>query len=517
MRTRRLKQHSGAASGTDPRHSMRFSRWRALSLLTVHLLIGVHVAHWMIKGRTLAPLELNEVMYTLELGVVTAGFLFMATLVLGTFIFGRFFCSWACHILALQDLSAWLLQRAGIRPAPIRMRLLRWIPLVAMLYMFVWPQVKRWMVQEWPGSATWLGIPPHFQWRIAGDTEGWASFITTDFARNLPGPWIAGITFLVCGFLVVYLLGSRSFCTYVCPYGAVFGIADRFAPGKIILAGECTACGLCTAACQSRVRVHEEVLRYGKVVDPSCLKDLDCVSVCPTGGLRWGFTTPSIWTHAASRRVRLSVSNGVNVSASHGIRVPEVAVRRPHTLARGEEVVAAAVFVCVFFLLRGLYGTVPFLLSLGASATCSFAAVLLLRVARGQHARLGGRELRRERSVTQVGRWFLIATGVAALFLGHSGFIRYHEVQSERQFRAIQHEDPRSPRSALLRDQLEGHLLARERWGLVRPPELIQQLAAYYLHAGPVERAEPYLRAMLERDPNDREAQARLDWLLRQR
>jgi len=474
---------------------MRFSRWRALSLVAVHLLIGLHVAHWMIRGRTLAPLELNEVMYTLELGVVTAGFLFMAALVLGTLVFGRFFCSWACHIFALQDLSAWLLQRAGSRPAPIRMRLLRWAPLAAMLYMFVWPQMKRWIVREWPGAATVLGIPPQFQWRIAGDAEGWASFITTDFTRNLPGPWIAGITFLVCGFLVVYLLGSRSFCTYVCPYGAVFGIADRFAPGKILLAGDCTACGICTASCQSRVRVHEEVLRYGKVVDPSCLKDLDCVAVCPTGGLRWGFTTPTVMTRA---------------------RAP-VRIRRPHTLAAGEEILAAAIFVSVFFMLRGLYGTVPFLLSLGASATCAFAAVLLLRLARDQHARLGGLELRRNGSVTRVGRWFLLGAGLAALFLAHSGFIRYHEIQSDRRFRAIQQEDPRSPRSALLREQLEAHLLARERWGLIRPPELIQQLAAYYLHAGPVERAEPYLRAMLERDPNDMEAQARLDWLLRQR
>src|SRR5690606_38342075 len=141
----------------DDRATMRFSRWRALSLVAVHLLIGLHVAHWMIRGRTLAPLELNEVMYTLELGVVTAGFLFMAALVLGTLVFGRFFCSWACHILALQDLSAWLLQRAGIRPAPIRMRLLRWAPLAAMLYMFVWPQMKRWIVREWPGAATVLG------------------------------------------------------------------------------------------------------------------------------------------------------------------------------------------------------------------------------------------------------------------------------------------------------------------------------------------------------------------------
>ena len=39
--------------------------------------MAAHYAHWKLSGRTLAPLELNEVMHTLELGIVTAGFLFM--------------------------------------------------------------------------------------------------------------------------------------------------------------------------------------------------------------------------------------------------------------------------------------------------------------------------------------------------------------------------------------------------------------------------------------------------------
>ena len=60
-------------------------------LIGVHLLIGLHVAHWQLAGRTLAPLELNEVMHTLELGVVTAGFLLMATAVVSVLFFGRFY------------------------------------------------------------------------------------------------------------------------------------------------------------------------------------------------------------------------------------------------------------------------------------------------------------------------------------------------------------------------------------------------------------------------------------------
>jgi len=105
--------------------------------------MGIHIAHWKINGRTLAPLELNEVMYTLELGIVTAGFIFMVAAFVSAAVFGRFFCSWGCHILALEDLCAWLLGRVRIRPKPVRSRVLLLVPPAAFFYMFVWPQVQR--------------------------------------------------------------------------------------------------------------------------------------------------------------------------------------------------------------------------------------------------------------------------------------------------------------------------------------------------------------------------------------
>ncbi len=95
-----LDDHSVQA----PRARRSFAKWRALSLSLVYLVFAAHIIHWKVTGKTLAPLELNEVMYTLELGIITAGFLFMCFLVFGTLIFGRFFCSWACHIMVLQDL-----------------------------------------------------------------------------------------------------------------------------------------------------------------------------------------------------------------------------------------------------------------------------------------------------------------------------------------------------------------------------------------------------------------------------
>ncbi|MDX1388453.1 MAG: 4Fe-4S binding protein, partial [Acidobacteriota bacterium] len=239
----------------------RYSRWRAATLASVYVLFGIHIAHWKIAGKTLAPLELNEVMYTLELGIVTAGFLFMVIAAASVVFFGRFFCSWACHILALEDLAAWLLKKVGIRPRPVRSRVLLLVPPLALFYMFIFPQVMRVMEgRPFPGL------------RVFTDLDGWGSFVTNDYWRNLPGPWITGFTFLVCGFLIVYILGSRSFCRYACPYGAVFALADRFAPGQIMAGENCEQCGKCTAACTSDIRGHEELKQFGRVVSSACLK-----------------------------------------------------------------------------------------------------------------------------------------------------------------------------------------------------------------------------------------------------
>lgn len=110
-------------------------------------------------------------------------------------------------------------------------------------------------------------------------------------------------TFFMCGGLAVYVLGSRSFCQYGCPYGMVFALADRAAPGKIKLTGDCTECGKCTAVCSSHIQVMHEVNQFNKVVDPNCLKDLDCVQVCPENALSFGFTKPSGFLSLKNLRV----------------------------------------------------------------------------------------------------------------------------------------------------------------------------------------------------------------------
>lgn len=410
-----------------------FARWRALSLSLVYVVFAIHIVHWKLTGKTLAPLELNEVMYTLELGIITAGFLFMCVLVLGTLIFGRFFCSWACHIMVLQDLCGWILRKLGIRPKLIRSRLLSFVPPLTALYMFVWPQI----VRSWQTRS----IPT---FHLATDADGWASFITNNFWRNLPGPGIIIVTFLVCGFVMVYLLGSRTFCTYVCPYGAVFGLADRFALGRIRVNNDCVQCGQCTAACTSGIRVHEETKRDGMVVNSACLRDFDCVSACPRGALSYRFGKPALFrSYFGLGRFGL-----------------------PYDFSIVEELVATAVFIVVLLTFRGLYGQIPFLLSLALGVIIGCLSVVAMRIATAPSVLLSVLRLKERGQCTRFGIGYIGFTAVLVVLVVHSAFVRFHEYMGLRGVIAIENTAEAGAREWLAGSTYR-HLQIADHWGLL--------------------------------------------------
>lgn len=444
----------------------RFTRWRAATLVGVHVLIGLHFAHWALAGSTLAPLELNEVLYTLHLGIVTAGFLLMVTAALATAVFGRFFCGWGCHLLALQDVAGWMLHRLRLHPRPVRSRALGLAAPIALVYLFVWPQIERILAGR-PLPAL----------RVLGEHDGWSSFVTSDPWRNLPGPVVAIATFVVCGGLIVYLLGTRAFCQVACPYGVVFGLLDRLAPGRIVARGACDGCGQCTAVCQSHVRVHEEIQTRGRVVDPRCLRDLDCVAACPKGVLRYGLTRPG---------------------ALDGGPLP-----RRWDLSMGEEILAFAACSAAFLATRGLYDTIPFLLALGLGCVAGGIAVLSSRLARGRNVRIAGWVLGSPERVTPAGRAFLALATCSAMLLVHSAIVRVTELRADA---AIERAVSRG--SALV--EAEARVEECRQWSLIAPSARERRLASVALGHGDLALAERALRRVLSDAPDDREARSRL-------
>ncbi len=256
------------------------SRWRAAALITLSLLMIVHLIQWWITGVTVSPIEPSETMYTLQNGAVNAGLIFFSLAILATLIFGRFVCGWGCHIVALQDFCGWLMKKIGIKPKPFRSRLLVYVPMVVALYMFVWPTGCQVFSETAKRSHSFPQFTNHL--------------MTTNFWETFPPVGVAIPFLFICGFMTVYFLGSKGFCTYACPYGGFFGVADKIAPGRIRVTDACNQCGHCTATCTSNVLVHAEVKQFGMVVDPGCMKCMDCISVCPNDALYFGFGKPAI-------------------------------------------------------------------------------------------------------------------------------------------------------------------------------------------------------------------------------
>ena len=375
------------------------SRWRAAALILLQLGMVAHIIQWRIVGRTVSPIEPSETMHTLQRGAVNAGFIFFALAILATLIFGRFVCGWGCHILALQDFCAWILKKIGLTPKPFRSRLLVYVPLIAALYMFVWPTAYKLFFSSAPGP-----LVPNFTNHL----------VTDDFWATFPSVAVAIPFLFICGFVTVYFLGQKGFCTYACPYGGFFGLADMLAPGKIRVTDACNQCGHCTATCTSNVLVHAEVKAYKMVVDPGCMKCMDCISVCPNDALYFGFGKPTL---------AVPKSN---------------AIPKNYSLTWPEEILGGAVFLGSFLGVRNVYGLVPFLMALGCAAVTTFVTLKTWRLFSRKEV-FFHRFLLKSAGKIQKAGWGFLAFSIFWMGLAaHSGWIRFHEYEGDQAFQRVQ-------------------------------------------------------------------------------
>jgi Flp pilus assembly protein TadD len=225
------------------------------------------------------------------------------------------------------------------------------------------------------------------------------------------------------------------------------------------------------------------VQRFGKVVHPACLKDLDCVSACPNEAIRYGFTRPSLfssWKRAGRPRLR-------------------------YDLTLGEELLAVLVFVATLLVFRGLYHVVPFLMTLGLGSVLAYAAILTLRLFRRRNVRFNNLRLKTAGHLTPSGRVFATGALALALFVGHSAFVRYHEHRGEAAYERAIRVARGEPGDGLLQHVTSaiGHLESYDRWGLHHPAVVDEQLATLHLLAGSRQEAERYLQRVRARDPAD--------------
>ena len=202
-----------------------------------------------------------------------AMFLLLAFLSIA-FLFRKAFCSWLCPVGTISE-YLWRAGR-GMFGRNFRLPSLLDIPLRGLKYLllgfFVWAVAGM--------SAATIG---RFMDTAYG--PGTADKML-DFFRNMGLTGMVVIDLLVVGSLFV----QNFWCRYLCPYGALMGLASLLSPVTIRRDKEaCIDCGKCSRACPAKRPVDKLV----QIRSAECTACMECVASCPAENALQFATAPA--------------------------------------------------------------------------------------------------------------------------------------------------------------------------------------------------------------------------------
>ncbi|MBI3472325.1 MAG: 4Fe-4S binding protein, partial [Candidatus Solibacter usitatus] len=213
-----------------------------------------------------ALMNLKYLIQTAEWPAVhPAGLLLLIAFLAVSVAFRKSFCSWLCPV---GTLSEWL-WKIGKEAFGRNWKLPRWvdIPLRGLKYILLG------LFLYAVGSMT----SPAIHAFLKGPYGQVADVKMLDFFRYLS--LTAAITLAVVVALSFFV--QNFWCRYLCPYGALMGLAALFSPARIRRdAGLCIDCAKCAKACPSLLPVDKLVA----IRSAECTGCLDCVLVCPVEG-----------------------------------------------------------------------------------------------------------------------------------------------------------------------------------------------------------------------------------------
>ena len=187
---------------------------------------------------------------------------------------GRLVCGWLCPFGLVQELLWKIPFLKKLRKLPGD-RYLRWLKylilagFVILLPMFavdIVGQGQPWFCKYICPSGTLMGGVP-----LIAANEGLRAAVGWLFA------WKGTILAVL---LVLSVLVYRPFCRYLCPLGALYGLANPIAFYRFeVERGKCTSCKACQKACGLDIPVYERPNSL------ECIRCGRCLNVCPTGAL----------------------------------------------------------------------------------------------------------------------------------------------------------------------------------------------------------------------------------------
>ncbi len=191
-----------------------------------------------------------------------AGMFLLIAFLAMSFLFRKAFCSWLCPVGTISEYF-W---HVGRRVFGRNFTLPRWLDVglrgvkYLLLAFFVWAV----MSMASGDLAAFMNSP----YGVIVDVK------MLNFFRH-----IGETGAIVLGILVVASILIQNFwCRYLCPYGALLGIAALFSPARIRRNAEgCIDCAKCAKACPSALAVDKLVT----IRSAECTGCLECVAACP--------------------------------------------------------------------------------------------------------------------------------------------------------------------------------------------------------------------------------------------
>jgi len=190
-----------------------------------------------------------------------AMFLFGAFLVMSVLL-KKAFCSWLCPVGTFSEVLA----AAGRRVFGRKLHLPRWadISLRSLKYILLALFAGVIGVMSAEALRSFMSTP----YGLLADVK------MLNFFRDM------GITAaIVLGLLALLSMLVQNFwCRYLCPYGALLGLASLLSPLKIRRDAEaCIDCGKCARVCPASLKVDQLV----QIRSVECAACLQCVAACP--------------------------------------------------------------------------------------------------------------------------------------------------------------------------------------------------------------------------------------------
>lgn len=194
-----------------------------------------------------------------------AGLTILVAAIVASFVARKGFCSWVCPVGALSRALEWVGRRTlwrlrGFLHVPRPLDLALSSLKVLLLAFFAW-QVLVAMPLE--GLEGFLGSP----FNLAADAKMLLFFTSP-----------TGTVLAVLGGLVALsLVVKHAWCRWLCPYGALLGLASLASPQHVRRDPDtCNDCRACTRACPVEIPVHVRL----RVLSTECTGCMSCVAAC---------------------------------------------------------------------------------------------------------------------------------------------------------------------------------------------------------------------------------------------